>query len=92
MLVGSGAYSRGAYIEDFISWHMSGILIQNMLVNVSIDDERSLFSFSSSIHVTANYKSINIKLNDSFTKRTCASMAKHALFGHINLYFRPRFI
>ena len=58
MLVGSGAYSRGAYIEDFILWHMSGILIPNMLVNASIDDERSLFSFSSSIHITANHKSI----------------------------------
>ena len=58
MLVGCGAYIRGAYIEGFILWHMSGILIPNMLVNASINDKRSFFSFSSSIHVTANHKSI----------------------------------
>ena len=91
MLVSSGAYSRGAYIENVTLSHMSEILIPNMLVNASIN-ERSLFSLSSGIHVTANYKSINIKPNDSFTKRTRASMAKHALFLDINLYFRPRFI
>ena len=81
-----------ACIEDFTLWHMSGILIPNMLVKASINDEWWLFSFSSGIYVTANHKPINIELNDSFTKRTRASMAKHALFQHINLYFRPRFI